>query len=451
VAEVHSTDTSTPSKPVKPSADFPLFPHATRRWAKKIKGKLHYFGRWDDPAGALREFKAFLAGKPKPPRPARPSAGDRPAKPRPDFPLFPHATGRWAKKIRGRLVYFGKWDDPEGSEASYDEQKADLHAGRTPRTALDALTVFGLCGSFLRTKKQAMQSGDLSPRSYADYLATCKGLLKAFGKNRLVADLGPDDFGKLGAKLAKCWGPHRRKNEINRVRIVFNFAQAEGLLERAMVYGEGFKRPPEKVLRASRRARGPKMFEAAEVRHILKAAKQPLKAMILLGVNCGFGNGDVGRLPMTALDLANGWANYPRPKTEIDRRCPLWPETIAAVKAWLKVRPDPKGGDDAGLVFLTRQGRSWHKDTPSNPLSAETRKLLDSLGLNGHRNFYTFRHVFQTIGDESGDFLAVRSIMGHVGGADIANQYRERISDERLRKVAEHVRGWLFGRKAKSI
>jgi integrase len=187
------------------------------------------------------------------------------------------------------------------------------------------------------------------------------------------------------------------------------------------------------------------MFEAAEIQRILEAASPVLRAMVMLGINCGFGNHDVGTLPVSALDLDAGWVDFPRGKTGIDRRCPLWPETVAAVRAWLKVRPEPADADDAGLVFVTRKGGRWVKPTTTdNPVSKEFRKLLDGLGMNGHRNFYALRHTFQTIADESGDFVGVRHMMGHAFNGDISAVYRERVSDARLRKVVDTVRQWLF-------
>jgi hypothetical protein len=77
-----------------------------------------------------------------------------PAKPYPEYPLRAHALGYWCKKIRGRLHYFGKWDDPDGALQKYLEQKDDLHAGRTPRRAQEALIIWDAVNAFLNAKKE---------------------------------------------------------------------------------------------------------------------------------------------------------------------------------------------------------------------------------------------------------------------------------------------------------
>ena len=46
-----------PPKPPKPYPDFPLFPHDTKRWAKKIKGRTHFFGHWNNWQAALKRFQ----------------------------------------------------------------------------------------------------------------------------------------------------------------------------------------------------------------------------------------------------------------------------------------------------------------------------------------------------------------------------------------------------------
>jgi integrase len=260
----------------------------------------------------------------------------------------------------------------------------------------------------------------------------------------------------------KKWGPVRVRDFVQRIRSVFKHGTDVGMLTRSVLFGPGFAPPKRKTLRLARAEKGPRMFEADELRKLVNGATVKtddgetfvtptlsMKAMILLGVNCGFGNADCGTLPLAALDLDGGWVDYHRPKTGITRRCPLWLETVEALRAVLAVRKQPTDDALAKLVFLTARGGSWHKTTmEDSTVSKEMRKLLDALGIGGNRNFYALRHTFETIGGEARDQVAVDHIMGHTRD-DMASVYRERISDERLKAVSDHVRKWVFGEKEK--
>ena len=368
----------------------------------------------------------------------------KPKKPYPDFPLTANGNGQWSKKIRGRVHYFGPWADPQGALSRYLAVKDDLHAGREPRSR-GGFAVGELCNHFLTTKKRLLDNGEITNRTFQDYHRTCQKAVNFFGKNRLVRDLVPDDFNAYRRKLAETLGPVALGNEIQRTRTLFGYPWKEGLLESPVRFGSVFTRPERRVIRQNRHKNGPRMFEAEQIRRMIDAANQPLRTMILLGINCGFGNNDCGTLRFSALDLDKSWVTFPRPKTGINRRCPLWPETVEALQAAIADRPAPNDGSFADLVFLTRFGGPWAKDEADSPVSKETRKLLEELAL--HRRglgFYALRHTFETIAGETTDQVAVDFIMGHARD-DMASLYRERISDQRLRAVTDYVRAWLFG------
>jgi integrase len=382
----------------------------------------------------------------------------RPKKPYPDFPLSPHASGAWQKKIRGKIHYFGRWakrvdgqlvriegDGWQEALELYKEQAEDLHAGRTPRVKSDGLTVAGLCNAFLTAKLRKQTAGELSHRMFAEYKETTDLVVAAFGKDRRVDDLAADDFEALRATMAERWGPVRLGNAITRVKSVFKYGIANALIEKAIRYGSEFKKPDKAGLRRHRAKKGEKMLEADQLRNLIDAADVFLKAMILLGVNCGYGNADCAKLPLSAVDLDNGWIDFPRPKSGVARRCPLWPETLTALRNAIAERPEPRQAGASGLVFLTSRGRSCVSGGLANAVGTPFANLMKRLEL--HREglgFYVLRHTFRTVADAARDPVAIDLIMGH-SDPSMGGYYRERIEDDRLRAVVAYVHDWLIG------
>ncbi len=370
-------------------------------------------------------------------------SAQRPEKPYEDFPLFAAANGQWAKKIKGQKAYFGSWsEDPKGTAAL--AKYHDEIAGR-PAVAV-GLSIGELCNRFLNVKEDLADAGELVRRTFKAYKGVTDVLVEHFGKPRVVDTLTTRDFEDLRKKASESMGPVSTGNFVNITRMVFKYAFEANLIDRPVRFGPTFKRAPRKLLRKARAKKGAMMFAANEIHQLLDAADVQMRAMILLGANCGFGNADVGQLPISAIDFKKGWVQFPRPKTGIDRRCPLWPETLEAIRAAIDKRKPAHNVEHEALVFITKYGDSWHKETSDNPVCQQFKKLLQDLKLyRKGLGFYSLRRGFETIGGDSADQVAVDYIMGHAEDArDMAAVYRQSIFDQRLQKVADHVHAWLY-------
>lgn len=387
---------------------------------------------------------------------------ERPDKPKgyKDFPLYAHPLGYWAKKINGKLYYFGRWGRirngkmvHEAYEAGWRAaldlfrlQRDDLFAGRTPQSkSATELTVKSMCDQFLTAKSRKVDSGELAKRTLVEYTEFCQRMADEFGKSRHVSSLRPVDFEKLRAEAARVWGPHRLGKFVQYIRTAFKYAYDSELIKEPTRFGPEFKRPNKDAMRKHRNEQGERYFTAPEIRKLISAASPQLKAMIFLGINCGYGNSDVACLQRAKLDLAKGSINFPRPKTGVERRCPLWPKTIRAIKAALAVRPRHKDEVDADCVFITVRGNRWLQEK-TNSVGLEFGKLLVQLKISGRSglSFYSLRRTFRTVADAAKDQPATDLIMGHVDPS-MGGIYRQHIDDVRLVAVVDHVHRWLFG------
>lgn len=386
-------------------------------------------------------------------------------KPYPDFPLAAHATNRWYKKIRGRFFYYGKIaDDPDGVKALeiFNREWPYLKEGRTPPMdgVGDGCTIKLMCNSFLTSKLAKLKSDELSHTTFLSYQRATDDVIEHFGKNRRVDDLTPNDFRIFRSKLAEVRASTTLNKDITICRGIFKHALDSDLIEKPVKMGKEFEKPTARTLRKARNAAGQKLFSAEEIHRILEAADPVMRAMVLLGVNCGFGNTDVANLCTSDVDLDNGWIDFPRPKTGVPRRVPLFEETVTALREAISIRKKPKDPADADLCFLTKNRFRWvrvhvnregesEKPVPVNGITVTFRKLLRDLNINGRKglNFYALRHNFETVGGECKDQVAVNSIMGHVDSS-MAGVYREGISDDRLLAVTDTVHNWLWPQTA---
>jgi len=379
------------------------------------------------------------------------TTSSRPEKPYDYYPLFAHANGQWAKKIRGKLHYFGPWNDPHGALRRFHKEESDLKAGRTPKRQgehPDVLTVKQMVHLFLEARKLHVESGELEARTWREYKSYGERMIRVFGENAPVETLGPDDFRRLRRDLQKTHKSLRSlRGDIRKIKVFFNWAgpgvNGQGYFERMPRFGDAFRPPAQSALDREREEKGVQVYTPTQIHAVLKAAGRNIKAMVLLGINCGYGNMDCGTLPINKLDLEGGWANFPRTKNGIRRRNPLWPETVESLKTVLAARKTPIDPKHHHRVFITKWGKAYHARNLSREVGyVLTRAKLDRTAVD----FYDLRRTCASIGVQLKDDDAVRTIMGHKRAAtDMLGVYnRLQVEDARLLAVSNHIRAWFL-------
>jgi integrase len=180
-------------------------------------------------------------------------------------------------------------------------------------------------------------------------------------------------------------------------------------------------------------------FTTRQIQALLEVANIQMKAMIWLGLNCGFGCTDCAELKWKVLDMENGRVRFPRGKTGIERNLPLWPETIQVLKEIQK-----KGK----LVFYTRRGNPWvratcnkegdgnEKYTKDDAVTKEFSKLMKRTGIKMEKGvgFYTLRRTAATLTARSGDPFAVQRLLGHAD-LKMATTYVQDVSEQTDRAI----------------
>lgn len=409
----------------------------------------------------------------------------KPVKPYKSFPLTPHRRG-WCKKIHGKVriicghvpaaealrVFhlkaprlYGYPTEMPTAPAPVATNTPQSPAATEERRENSPITVGRLKEEFLAHKQAQVATGELSPRSFADYQTILDRFTAAVSGR--ACDLAPKIFAQYRQQLATTLGPHALSRHIQNIRTMFAWGYESERLANPVRYGGSFDKPSATIKRKAKAKRellhGKAMFSPEEIRLLLAKADKPLKAAILLGLNGGLGNHDIAALPLTAVDLDKGWVDFPRPKTGIERRIPLWTETTAAIREAIQARPKPRDPNDRELIFLSPDGlplvRMCHtykqdklvKSVPVDTLSSQFAQLLKAAGLRSEDvkreglNFYGLRRTFRTVADEvCRDQHAIHRIMGHVV-AGMAGIYVQRITDERLKAVTDGVRErWLL-------
>lgn len=370
--------------------------------------------------------------------------------------MYAHRNGQWAKRINGKTIYFGTWDNPDAALAEWRESEEWLYSANGSRE----VTVDEIFNRWLTDQQSRVgaKKNAITTRTFQTYKETARSMLQHLGRATTVRQLyeEPSRWTRVMRKLENQFdSPYPISRHVKYTRAAFKWAYEERYIEKPMLWGSAFKPPSQADIDKYRLQQaerdGNKLYSAAEIQALLAVADPGTAVLILLGINGGYGDTDCAELLIEDIDFEQSRIAKLRHKTSVPRCVPLWPETISALRAVI-------GSRVSGHAILTRYGNKiiseWTVRTGeragdkcwTNGVYRRFKRACDVASVRS-RGFYALRHTFRSVAFQRGSSPPmIDLIMGHRSGSigDRLYTHGDYPMDE-LWSVSHRVRTWLYG------
>ena len=340
----------------------------------------------------------------------------------------------WKKMIRGKMFYFAlgeckgeqdqdgyrkalgeylalrqRLDQSEGQETQRQIDRAVLPNGSSVDLTLAAnmmnwskfvgsgdtdkdrarkqATIDGLVNVYLEARRTLADSGQIAVTTYssekfrlANFLSFCHFL----GKGQLSEVLTPDFLGSYRTALLKAVGEGQSsivsvKNCLKTLKACCEWAYDEELLD-------SLPRKIKSIASVKLPAPKPQSFTPEEVRAMYQGANDRMKLFILLALNLGYTQVDVGTLEHGMIDWKTGLVTRNRHKTGQEQQAKLWPLTLRLLR---QHATDSKTGPvllaESGQPLLADKIKTDGNGTRTDSIRLAYGRLQDALNMQALR------------------------------------------------------------------
>ncbi len=245
----------------------------------------------------------------------------------------------------------------------------------------------------------------LSPNTVSSYSAEAASL-QEFLKGKAAADCSSDDVDAYLRLRSKALSKRSQAHVLSALRSFFDYLILEG--ER--------KDNPCDKLEAPKLGRYlPEVLSVEEITAILDAVpdKKPAdirdRALLEILYGCGLRVSEACGLLISHIYTNESFVRIVG-KGDKERLVPIGAPALAALAAWLEIRPEPAAPEYSDFVFLNLRGKPLSRVSVFNMV--KERAML--AGIHKDISPHTFRHSFATHLVENGaDLRIVQEMLGH--------------------------------------